>query len=113
MSWFTRTTEPTTIPQQHSASTDELEHLEELRRQDRLNKRAFDAAFANRDAYERTHKILDAVSIIRGSGFVRVGAAKENPALALLYSIEETTQRHWWAGRKQLTDEERRLGVIR
>src|SRR6266853_6486792 len=104
MTFFTRLlSKPTTIPQANPSlppTAAELQHLDELRQVDRENKMQFDAAATRRGAYERTHRILDAISIYKGNAFKRVAAMRENPAYGELWAVEQTAQRRWWTGRK-------------
>lgn len=78
-----------------------------------MNKLKFDAASAVRRDYERTHRILDAVSIYKGNAFKRVAAAQENPELAKLCFDEALARQRWFVGRKAVCDLEIKLGVIR
>jgi len=107
--------EPAPIPGHNPPSLPptpaELQHLDELRRTDQLNKLAFDAAATSREAYERTHRILDAISIYKGNAFKRVAAAKENPEFAQLCFVEQTAKQRWFVGRRAVCDLEFSLGV--
>jgi hypothetical protein len=55
----------------------------------------FDIAAADRRGYQVMHPVLDAVSIIRGNGFVRVAAAREHPRFAELCFAEATAKKRW------------------
>jgi hypothetical protein len=113
MEFFTRplTVEPDPPPAElHDL---DLLHLEHLRCDRRQTKAEFDAAARRRKNYEDTHKILDAISIFKGSGFKRVAAAKEHPEYGRLCAVEESAKRRWWASQKAVCDLEMKLGVIR
>ncbi|SRR6266571_5079374 len=117
MTFFTRLlSKPTTIPQANPSlppTRAELQQLEDLRQTDHRNKLEFDAAAATRQDYERTHRILDAISIYKGNAFKRVAAAQENPELAKLCFDEALARQRWFVGRKAVCDLEIKLGVIR
>jgi hypothetical protein len=91
MQFFTRPLETAkTVP--HANPAFELEQIEQDLRD---AKSLFDLAAADRRGYQVTHPVLDAVSIIRGTGFVRVAAMKEHPDFARLCFAEATAKKRW------------------
>jgi hypothetical protein len=89
----------------------ELQHLDEVRQADRVNKAEFDAAAAKRKAYANANRILDAVGFIGRNAICRVGAMVENPQFARLCYEEALARQRWAAGRKAVADLEFSLGV--
>src|SRR6266581_1210044 len=94
MTFFTRLlSKPTTVPHQNPVSTEiELEQVEQDLRE---AKSLFDIASADRRGYQIMHPVLDAISVIRGNGFVRVAAMKEHPDFGRLCFAEATAKKNW------------------
>ena|SRR6266478_1370332 len=109
--FFTKPATPPLPPPPAELEEMDKVRLQELRAVRSTNKAEFDQAFAKRVDYERAHKILDAISIFRGVGFKRVGAAREHPRYGELCFAEQAAKRRWWASCKQVSDLEFALGV--